>query len=1154
MNLVSYLPQGLKTRAASYLVNAQVKNKPRNEDVLMRLFGWETLDFRSISGPLSNVLHARFGNNLRELGFGERRQITDLVQSILVISSYNIATTVYHEEVQRLERGEEVEAVPFEKFIADAIQHVFLLARDELIEIDEAVSCGVEPQAQLFSSLASQVLNFLIPENSGWTNWIIRPFLVNALSELLVQLYKKHFWKPSYNEDSGEVNLDEFEGIIATCMGPLCQGISDSLVKEEEAFQVEHELLEGISSSFVQPLHRLLIDVFPLAHSISVEQLQSLCSALLLRGIRNIARANQQQECDTFDEKMVVVVKYFRDRIFDHFLIINAKRESGERIKDKDFEPLAREFFETILSHDPQLSTLILRRFPQVIQFLTGPLHEFEESLHVNQNRAPDKERLRCLLGELVQDKLKEGESLLSEDLSRYLGVEEVVTQMENMCLHIGEAVLHHVEKFFSQRKSTKVLAHLLAPHFGGNAKMIKPVIHGLIPCIFGNDLQADCFKAFLKAQIAGVLFTVITNALEKGAERGDVADALFHGIDRLLSQFRKRTEEMPEGILTFFFVTEERPLGLKEYLPLPELLASKLSDAIGFSLLPRMLDILHKDSHLWIDGKDELREELDNDKMEELSRVLGRFVEQFLPYFLSEKSSVVAEALLGVTSSYLLQAPGQLTEESLSLNLEKEERPHAIWNRWLSQFFLRLGDRRNKNNRMLFSFIHKYTEGFLLKLFGNLRVCLERLDESDSEAQEHVHAAKILLEEGREHFKKVNEIKSSLREEQASKVSHKILVDHFALNTSLHPVLDSSRPSLSVGFYKEMGTYLLEVMDLDAKVGLPAPNFLKPIVWELFEDLLLPRIVESLIEEYKSTDAIHHYLHSLLTAVRESIENPNEEQEEVLLYEGELQDEIEDLSGAFLQELLGLQPTIAMPLLRYRKIQKLLGRAVGQSLRRALERFTTLDLFDRLIQSALPSLHKGRWVSKRAMAEYKRGKKAKLPEAEPVAERFLPIKINEEGIEVKGWDFGFPRTEKAKKKAKKESEEARAQITHSVTVELEEMIKQQADLSIDAAIHGVWNDIQVSFDESLALTFGPEGKGLKKKLDHVCAILWKFVFYPFLLGITFPFRKAAVSLLKIYYRQQAKARVEDVGHPIHQNFFLRSIERITRQLASKSH
>jgi hypothetical protein len=438
--------------------------------------------------------------------------------------------------------------------------------------------------------------------------------------------------------------------------------------------------------------------------------------------------------------------------------------------------------------------------------------------------------------------------------------------------------------------------------------------------------------------------------------------------------------------------------------------------------------------------------------------------------------------------------------------------------------------------------------------LFIRFKECLITIqEEEDSDAQVHVHAAKILLDEGQEHFGTINRIKSSLREKRAFKVPREVLTHHFSIENTLHRVMDVSKPSLAVSFYKELSYDLLRVMQLDDSVGLPAPAFLKPIVWELFEDLLLPTIVESLVDQIKSPDAIHHYLLSLLSAVKSSIKEAGGDHEEQVLFEGDLQKDIEELSGALLQELLGLQPTVAMPIFRYRKIRERLGSAVGQSIRGALEQFSTLDLVDLLIKISMSALHPGRWVSRHAVRNIKKKRKNQLPQAETSAERFLPIRINEDGVEEMGWDFHFPKNREAKREMQEATERRREQLKQTVTVELEEMIHQQADISIQDALHGIWDDIQCAFDQAIKTVFGREGKRLKRRLDYLSHMVWRYVLFPLLKGITYPFRKIASALFKVYYKYQARARVEDVGHPIHQNFFLHSLEKVVHSLAQKS-
>lgn len=1151
MNIVN----GVINYLGAKTLNSQVDKKIKHEALLFQLFGRDEFDLKTYSTPVSRYLLNNHGNTLTGFGYGDFQKISELVQAIQIGALYNVASALYPEEMDQLNEGKPIDQpIAFEAFTFKALRHIFTMIRSELVELDETFYAGAVPEEDLFVPLAENIIDLLFPSSSGfWDDWCIRPLLVKVIPQALCGLYKDYFWKSSYAKDPSALKIDDFAGIIASALDLLCGGIAQKINEEEGSAPGLKEFLSLLASKFSIPLQETIVPIFPLLQTVTQERFHALCSSLLLKGIMNIVQTEEREGALTLEETISFASKSIRNLFFNQFLIVKGKREAGEIVDRDDFDPLARELIFILFSYDPQLVRLSLRRFPQLVVLLSTYLMDFEASLNINGDREPIRGRLRALLEELVQDQMNRPDMQLTKDLSIYLGVEAVVTQLENMCLHIGEAVLSYAEKFIAKVDSYKHLSKLIAPHLEGNASHIRHFLRGLIPSFLGNDVQSEHFKNYFKFQIAGIIFSVITNALEKGAKKHGVENALYYAIQGLLGEFRKDEELRSQGLIHFLFHTEEHQQGLEDYIPLPKPLSTKLAHAISTSFLPKMLWVLRTDSHLWIDQKEELREQLDNDRMAELSRVLGRFVEQFLPYFLSDKSADVAKALLNVISAYLIVPPGDSMQGSLTFD-EEELKPHDIWQQWLTNTFHGLGSHRSRNNRVLFRFVKRYTEGFLLMLFIRFKECLQNIqDEENSDAQVHVHAAKTLLDEAQRHFGEINRIKSSLREKRAFKVPREVLTHHFSIGEQLHRVLDISKPQLAVGFYKELSEDLLQVMGLDDTVGLPAPAFLKPIVWELFEDLLLPTIVESLVDQIKSPDAIHHYLLSLLSAVKSSITDADGDIEERMLFEGELQNDLEELSGALLQELLGLQPTVAMPLLRYRKIRERLGSAVGQSIRGALEQFSTLDLVDLLIKSSLPALHPGRWVSRHGVRTYKRKHRNQLPPSDASAERFLPIRVNEEQVEEKGWDFHFPKNREEKREVQEATERRRADLKRTVTVELEEMIHQQADISIQDALHGIWDDIQSAFDAAIKAVFGREGRKLKDRLDHLCHMMWRYVLFPLLKGITYPFRKIASALFKVYYKYQARARVEDVGHPIHQNFFLHSLEKVIHSLAQKS-
>lgn len=411
------------------------------------------------------------------------------------------------------------------------------------------------------------------------------------------------------------------------------------------------------------------------------------------------------------------------------------------------------------------------------------------------------------------------------------------------------------------------------------------------------------------------------------------------------------------------------------------------------------------------------------------------------------------------------------------------------------------------------------------------------------------VEAVKGVLEVAHAHMERVNLVTNNLRAKNSIEVPEEVLLDHFLLHHELHPLLNAQDPAESVMYLRDFSRKLNELLGLHHENEIPAPDFFKPLLHEWIQHLM-PIIWQELLKVAKSPEALESYLHSLLVSIRSPLEK---EGNDPVIYEGAVQEEIELVSGRLLQELIGLHPSVAQPLIRYRGVSELVGRAVGQSLRGALEKYSLQELLNQLIKNSLPSLHPGRWISEEAWQTWKETKVMPPLNPDAAAERFFPLRVNKDGEMEHGWNFGFPRTPKAREERDAADKENGVERKRKVRHELKDSIAQQAKLSIDAGARGLWNDFQKSFDQAFAEIFGADGAELKKVLDKLCGILWKFLIQPLFKVLAFPIKKFLVVLLGYYCSIQARARVQEIAHPIHQNVLLQSLDSIVNFLSARA-
>lgn len=1118
-----------------------------------------------LSVPLTNFCEQCKPELYAQLSQGNQNTFKNMLEGLILYVAVNMASALYPEKMRKLKAGDELlpdETVPFEQFCADVIAHLSPMILDAWIQLDLDQSRGAPINDQKFHPLVGSLLDFMLPKQEegryahlkATSNWFIYKNLAHPyLTAVIKSIYLSWIGKGAAQPQG--IPLDHLMPLFGVSLPVVIRSVTKVIMPETPA---SFDLIFRVVSAFLPKIKPILQEFAPLIQEVSDEDLGRLVCAILVHGIKNLSPEGAA------DLDFPHALLFLRDQLYRCFQAIQHKRSLGQKISVDDFRSSAKALLMKLLQHHPQALEMILRRIPRIEALFADSLMQLEAGFRKNLDLEPQRQRLREVFWDRdkFQAQVKGGGILPlvpSKELSEIFEVEELIRQIETLCQNIGFSIVKHLKEFIGEEGiHIKIAEQLQIPG-------VEVLLNDLIAIAKNEDWQNEAILGWTQEQITAILFTVISLALKKGAVKAGREQALFTVVEHLLTAFVdlapkhkeevKKFKPLARDLIALFFESPEDHLKMENFIPLPGSLAVKVADLLKTSIVPGMLQMMdHGFLALSMDKKAE-RKRLGNRYLDELSRVLGRYVEEFVPYFLENEGEMVASSLVDELKVYLCRQPDQVGEEDFEVDLA-QDKPHEMLSLLIQNALVSISKGNSPISKPLFALLGRYTESIVRRAMIHFSQYMKKVEVQGVKKAEgilreppQVEAVKGVLEVAHAHMERVNLVTNNLRAKNSTEVPEEVLLDHFLLHHELHPLLNAQDPAQSVMYLRDFSRKLNQLFGLDEEKELPAPDFFKPLLHEWIQHLM-PIIWQELLKAAKSPEALESYLHSLLVSIRSPLEK---DENNPLVYEGAVQEEIELVSGRLLQELIGLHPSVAQPLIRYRGVSELVGRAVGQSLRGALEKYSLQELLNQLIKNALPALHPGRWISEEAWQTWKETKVMPPLNPDAAAERFFPLRVNSEGEVERGWNFGFPRTPKAREERNAADKEEGVERRRKVRHELKDSIAQQAKLSIDAGAKGLWNDFQKSFDQAFAEIFGQDGTQLKRLLDKVCGILWKFVIQPLFKVIAFPTKKLLVVLLGYYCAIQARARVQEIAHPIHQNVLLRSLDSIVNFLSVRA-
>lgn len=1040
----------------------------------------------------------------------------------------------------------------------------------QLYTIDEAITNGELFEPALFVNFEETVLNLLLPCIGTWVqqgevsyihNKIrgpLRTILYNIYSKFLMDASSKNSDQITEAPDSIKIwpiVEEPIQKIAIHCLHSL----AITTIEEEENYfleQYENSDLTEILDLFIEPLAKRLHPKIPsFFKKLKKEEFEKILKALSLKLIGNILRNSvSQKQLLSTDQILKTLFEYFKNLISTEFQRIN-QLETRQVIQQADYEPIIENLLSTILN-DKRVSDWVLKKFPIIKNLGAEFLFDLHEKFKTDLSESY-KDRLRDFLwDETVFKEACPGAVKIPTDKksnAEIIGTEEIVSQFYSITqtlaeLLVDQLVLEGQNPVLQKTIFDKISEAIQLKH----NPLTNPIFNVCFEIILNEDEVNINIRDFIKKWLGDSFFKWAVILIEKGGEVEGVKSrdkALFFATKFLLASLHphflssqkslQSSEEKTNEELNKIFwpISDELIRILQEdegYFPFPKVIDEYLTNELKSSWLPSLIGYLYKGFNQEINQTLEYREELSkiyhHHRTSEMIHLLSQYIKQLTPNFLLNNSELI--------SGLLLDPLHQL------LPLPKEQL--KIMQQLLQKFFLGLGENESEEIQVLFEFLQKYVEAFILKKFLYFSNSTKDADSEDKKTK----IALLCFEKAKEHFKAINEYKNKIGQKHASRIPYEVMSKHFRQIQILHPALDEPDPACNDPtmnkreFYKPLIARILPIFDVNSKADLPAPSFLQPTLWLLVIEMLMPIVAEQLFTLMMEPHSLHKYLQALLKSINQSLKVTNEQSNPSFQlkrnYEDSFQEELEDNLGSLILELVGLQPMMLKG--SFNAFKDRVGKVSGESMRKMIDQETLLQLFDRLFQlTAL--LHPGGWAN---TINYTVSKQANaVPLLDPNGDVFVPIKEDGE----QGWDFKLPKNKEELEQATRDRAQWNEQTKDSVEQELSGMIEQQAYLSLQSALNELWRKIQENMDQSIKDTFGDLGAKFKDTLDQLCRFIWRYVLYPILKIVLFPFKKVTKLIFKGYCNKQAKMRVGDIESKIHRNLMIKILDEMVNIL-----
>ncbi len=740
-----------------------------------------------------------------------------------------------------------------------------------------------------------------------------------------------------------------------------------------------------------------------------VKEEQALVQQLINSGILNIAvnlakteNGKKSPEDNTpvqvFDV-LESIVKIVKDSLPDYEI----KMAEIEAIKDdKQKEAAKKKYLE------PAIANIMNLAFPKGADDIVGLNFGKSKLYNFLKDTAIPEVLFELLKGHYnLHSQYEDATKQLKSQL-QVLGQknEDAYKLIDSSCNYLSKTILDKLKQSLSndaETSSQKLLCE--------GTSSPQSIAFGKLISTLADDKNQACPSLWnlTQKQIKTLIFKFLGNHLATKEDELDgkrVTEILMHAMSTLAEKLALNNSKADYQALAKELL-QQNGMNPREDLPSVFGINTAIAEQLETIILPKLLSSFHEETTVWMNKKEQNKEELKTlfgtTHSQEACKVLGHFVSQFAPWYLSTSNDKAADMILSAISLHIQSQNGTETKELL-----KEIEAHKpLLKSFLEELIKKMGDTKNPGSSQVWNFVKEYSEAAALEVFVRIakRInTLEKSFESKDAANLSYHTLVSMLKKAADN---IDSLKGSIGEKDGAKTK-----DFVTLTSQLF-----SAASLVDG--KE----------------LPLPSPIKKPAWNLFKTEAMPAVLESIMDTLNEDYTKDALMLGLLKLLSESIAdgsifNGKDEVEEIDLETKALDIECGDVLKRLLTKLPN--STVTELFSNLLDMDFIPSEKIGRIVRGYLKKTNLLQLVDSAIVKIMPYMHQGKWKGEKGERTF-----------EPKKGKF---------------DFELPKT--AKEKAVSDAKIKRMKkINHKKLIEEgSEAISSQIATGITGFLKSIWD------------------------------------------------------------------------------------------------
>ncbi len=511
------------------------------------------------------------------------------------------------------------------------------------------------------------------------------------------------------------------------------------------------------------------------------------------------------------------------------------------------------------------------------------------------------------------------------------------------------------------------------------------------------------------------------------------------------------------------------------------------------------------------------------------LCHFAGQCAREALPLQLADNGVKWAADLYQIVEGFLPASARSSTGKVLMIKM-------------LSLFFQYLGNSNAESTGKLWNFVEKFVEAAVLKLVAELGTLVDSMEKAIDE-KDPVLLEKLLmqmLQETSKHFK----VLTKEHKHFAAK-NQEALNEAFKREGLLHKGMENAESAKEV--YGDWAKKILEMCGLREASNLPAPGFLQENLWTKLSVMLMPMLLSMLFDTIKDPHLINNLLLLAMSSfddalegkkkpwkkildqffppipkqevsagpetVVEGSEKPADNAEEKPVEKDQYQKDLEVAMAELVQYVIGSRHSpLANFFLRFKKVRAAIGEASAEPVRGLAHNEDGTPMpFNQFLNTVFKGIIES-------------------------------LDINEM----------FPKTPDEKRAAEERTAAIKANAHAKATRGLPRVIRQQADIQLQALFYKPWQKFVASMVKFIRKIARSKHEDKAERIMR--RFLWglgRYFLAPLLLFATLPIWLPFRAILHSVLQKQGKQRAEDLAaQKVHANFFYRAFGTLLDTLA----